>query len=174
MKLLILLSAFAIALSAQAQNNSKPSDPFQQLSFLTGTWEAKTVNNPAVAASGTYSFQFELKNHVLARHSTSYSAACKGPDDFDCEHGDLLYVYSDGPQQPLRAIYLDNEGHVIHYSVTTPAATTAEFLSDPGLPGPQFRLLYELKGAVMSGKFQLRMPGQQDWRSYLEWTGSKK
>jgi len=34
--------------------------------------------------------------------------------------------------------------------------------------------MYELKDAVMQGKFQMRMPGQKDWKSYLEWTGSKK
>ena len=153
---------------------AEPTDPFQQISFLRGTWEAKTVNNPAVNASGTYTFRAELNGHILARHSTSNSSACKGPADFDCEHGDLLYIYADAPGQPLHAIYFDNEGHVIHYTVTAPTATTAEFLSDPAQPGPQFRLFYELNNAVMSGKFQMRMPGQQDWRSYLAWTGSKK
>lgn len=34
--------------------------------------------------------------------------------------------------------------------------------------------MYELKDAVMRGKFQMRMPGQNDWKSYLEWTGAKK
>jgi len=141
---------------------------------LLGTWDAKTVNTPDVTASGTYTFQLELKSHVLARHTMSNSAGCKGPADFNCEHGDLLDIYADAPGQPLRAIYFDNEGHVIHYSVTAPTPTSAEFLSDPAQPGPQFRLLYELKDAVMSGKFQLRMPGQQNWKSYLEWSGSKK
>jgi hypothetical protein len=174
MKLLLILPALAIALSAHAQNASQPTNPFQQLSFLNGTWEAKTVNAPAVTARGTYIFRTELNGHILARHSTSNSASCKGPADFDCDHGDLLYVYADAPGQPLRAIYFDNEGHVIHYTVTVPTAATAEFLSDSSQPGPQFRLLYELKGTAMSGKFQMRQPGQQDWHSYLEWTGSKK
>jgi hypothetical protein len=156
-----------------AKVGAETTDPFQRLSFLIGTWDAKTVNTPAVIARGTYTFQLELKKHILVRHSAPDSAACKGPSDFDCGHGDLLYIYVDAPGQPLHAIYFDNEGHVIHYTVTAPAATTAEFLSDPAQPGPQFRLFYELNGAVMSGKFQMRMPDQQDWRSYLEWTGSK-
>jgi hypothetical protein len=29
------------------------------------------------------------------------------------------------------------------------------------------------KGAVMSGKFQMRMPGQAELKSYLEWSGLK-
>jgi len=142
------------------------------LSFLEGTWEAKAVGGPGVAAVGTYTFRVELKNHVLARHSTT--EGCKGPTDFDCDHGDLLYVYQDGPGQPLKAIYFDNEGHVIHYDVSTPEATTAVFLSDSSGPGPQLRLVYELKEAVMWGKFQMRMPGQAEWKSYLEWNGPKR
>lgn len=146
-------------------------DPFASLSFLLGTWEAKTVNDPAVIANGTYTFRKELNGHILARHTSA--TGCTGPEDFNCQHGDLLYIYTDALGQPLRAIYFDNEGHVIHYTVNTPTATTAEFLSEAGRPGLQFRLLYQLKDAVMIGKFQIRMPGQQDWKSYLEWTGSR-
>jgi hypothetical protein len=153
-----------------AQTASAP-DPFQALSFLEGTWEAKTQGD--VTSSGTYTFQPELKNHILARHSTS-NAGCKGPANYDCEHGDLLYVYADAPGAPLKAIYLDNEGHVIHYNVTTPTPTTAVFLSDGSQPGPVFRLTYELKSNIMSGKFQMQIPGQTDWKSYLEWSGGKK
>ena len=109
---------------------------------------------------------------MLARHSRS--ASCKAPTDFDCEHGDLLYVYAEGPEQTLKAIYFDSEGHVIHYSVSAMTGSSAIFLSDPTAPGPQFRLVYELKSGVMAGKFQTRMPGQSEWKSYLEWSGSRK
>lgn len=113
-----------------------------------------------------------MGGHILARHSKT--ADCKGPSSFDCEHGDLLYVYAEGPGQPLQAIYFDNEGHVIHYSVSTPKPHTAVFLTDSGQPGSQFQLVYTLDDGVMAGKFQMRMPGQADWKSYLEWSGGKK
>ena len=151
------------------------SDPWKALSFLEGTWEAKTQSGPA-AASGSYTFQLELDKHILARHSTT-DPGCKGPATYDCAHSDLLYVYEDAqgqPDKPLKAIYFDNEGHVLHYSVSAPDATTAVFLTDPAAPGPQFKLVYELKGSVMTGKFQMKMPGQADWKSYLEWSGGKK
>ncbi len=148
------------------------ADPWNALRFLEGTWEAKTQTAPAgVSAAGSYIFRKELGGHVLARHSSS--TGCKGPADFNCEHGDLLYVYQEGPGQTLRAIYLDNEGHAIHYEVSTPVAGTAIFLSAASAAGPQFRLVYELKGGVMSGKFQMRMPGKAEWTSYLEWSGSE-
>lgn len=161
-----------LLISASSLSGQSAPEPFAPLSFLLGTWEAKTVNTPRVTASGTYTFRTELNGHVVARHTVA--AGCKGPEDFNCQHGDLLYIYADAPGQPLRAIYFDNEGHVIHYAVTTPSATTAEFLSDAAGPGPRFRLFYELKNGVMAGRFQIRMPGQQGWKSYLEWTGSRK
>jgi hypothetical protein len=148
------------------------SDPLRALAFLEGSWDAKASGKGGIAEIGTYVFRTELADHILARHSTR-AGDCSGPKTFDCEHGDLLYVYADGPDRSLKAIYFDNEGHVIHYDVSTPAATTAVFLSDGARPGPQFRLTYELKTGIMSGKFQVRMPGQDGWNSYLEWSGAK-
>lgn len=166
-----ILMCCCLQLVAQTANTTTP-DPWKALSFLEGTWDAKTQGNDTVATSGRYTFQRELGGHILARHSTSDSN-CKGPASFDCEHGDLLYVFQDAHGQPLKAIYFDNEGHVIHYDVSAPAPGTVVFLSEPS-PGPQFRLVYELKGAVMTGKFQMHMPGQGDWQSYLEWSGLKQ
>jgi hypothetical protein len=166
----ILLLFCSVSLCAQTP---MPANPLQSLAFLEGTWEAKTQGGSAGASgNGTYTFRLELADHVLARHS--HAENCKAPTDFDCEHGDLLYVYADAPGQPLKAIYFDNEGHVIHYEVTTPDPATAVFLSDASAPGPQFRLAYTLKDSIMTGKFQMRMPGQSEWRSYLEWGGAKK
>ena len=78
------------------------------------------------------------------------------------------------PAKAYKAIYFDNEGHVIHYDVSVPTPTTAVLLSEPSQPGPQFRIIYELKGVTMFGKFQMRAPGQTEFRSYLEWSGPKK
>ena len=170
-----LLVAFLLLLGSPcfAQGASSPADLFRSLAFLEGSWEATTKDSAGVHVVGSYVFKPELGGHILGRHVTSLTA-CKGPDSFDCEHSDLLYVFAEAPGQPLKAIYFDNEGHVIHYAVSTPGPTTAVFLSDSSQPGPQFRLTYELKNSVMSGKFQMHMPGQTEWRSYLEWSGGKK
>jgi hypothetical protein len=165
------LLAFALAQRGEAA--SPATDSWKALSFLEGTWEAHTQGGSAKAqGSGTYTFKPELKDHVLVRRSDDYTA-CKGPAGFDCEHSDVLYVYQDAQTQPLKAIYFDNEGHVIHYEVSTPDSTTAIFISGASPSGPQFRLVYELKDGLMSGKFQMRMPGQVEWKSYLEWSGAK-
>jgi hypothetical protein len=148
----VIAAVCVCAGSGFAQDNS--SDAWKPLRFLVGTWEAKTQGP---TGSGTYSFQLELKGHILARHSSSAG-----------EHGDLLYVYQDAPGGTYKAIYFDNEGHVIHYDVSIPTATSVVFLSD------QFRLSYELKGSTMIGKFQVRAPGQAAFKPYLEWSGGKK
>ena len=170
--ILVLFCAGTLAVD-RAIAAQPAADPWEALQFLLGTWEAKTQGGSAKAeGSGTYTFQLELRSHILARHSGG--EACKGPADFNCEHGDLLYIYRDAAGQPYKAIYFDNEAHVIHYDVTTPSASTVMFLSDASSPGPQFRLLYSLDGPLMSGKFQIRMPGQAQFNSYLEWSGAKK
>jgi hypothetical protein len=164
---------FALALTHNDRALSAAADSWKALAFLEGTWEAHAQAGSAGARSnGTYTFKPELKHHVLVRRSDS--AACKGPANFDCEHSDMLYVYQEAENQPLKAIYFDNEGHVIHYAVSTPAPSTAMFVSNASPSGPQFRLVYELKDSVMRGKFQMRMPGQEEWKSYLEWSGAKK
>ncbi len=174
-RIVIALSLCALPFHALGQSASGQTapEPFRALQFLEATWEARTQGDSGVKSTGSYTFRRELGGHILARHSTS-DVGCKGPAAFDCEHGDLLYVYEEAPGQPLKAIYFDNEGHVIHYDVSVPDPHTVIFLSEASRPGPQFRLMYELKGASMSGKFQMHMPGQAEWKSYLEWSGAKK
>jgi hypothetical protein len=163
-----------LSLAQYHRANAAPADPWKALAFLEGTWDAHTQGGSAQAqGSGTYSFESELKHHVLVRRSGD-STGCIGPKGFDCEHSDVLYVYQDAKDQPLKAIYFDSEGHVIHYTVTTPDSTTAIFISEASPSGPQFQLVYQLKDWVMSGKFQMRMPGQTAWKSYLEWSGAKR
>lgn len=167
------LALLVFALPLVAQVSPTPSlAPLRSLTFLEGTWEAKSQTGSAGATtSGTYTFKRELGDHILARSSNS--SACKGPETFDCKHQDLLYVFDDGPGEALKAIYFDNEGHVIHYNVSTPTPTSAIFLSEASRPGPQFRLVYDLKNGTMAGKFQMRLPGQAEWKSYIEWSGPR-
>lgn len=173
MKLIVRFLPFVL-LAAPLCAQSVPSgrNEWNALSFLEGTWDAKAKGNGGAAAMGAYTFRLELRDHILARHGDL--SQCKGPSDFDCGHGDLLYIYRDSPAQPLKAIYFDNEGHVIHYDVSTSSPSSAVFLAESSQPGPQFRLTYELKGQIMFGKFQMRMPGHQEWQSYLEWSGGKR
>lgn len=157
---------------APAKSPAKP-DPWAGLRFLLGSWEAKTTGGMAQAqASAGYAFRLELRDHLLARHSRT--GACTATDDFDCQHSDLLYIYPAAAGQAFEAIYFDNEGHVIHYGITTPKPGTVVFLSDPAQPGQQYRLSYTFMDGVMSGQFEMKMPAQTDFTSYLEWSGKRQ
>jgi len=152
---------------------STKSDPWAGIRFLLGSWEAKTTGGVAQAqVSAGYSFRLELRDHVMARHSRSKS--CSAPDDFNCLHSDLLYISHAATGQSLEAIYFDNEGHVLHYAVSIPKPGTAVFLSDAAQPGPQYRLSYTYLEGVMSGQFEMKLPGQTDFTSYLEWSGTRQ
>jgi hypothetical protein len=172
-KLTVAISLSAALVLARKSPGAEPArSPWKSFEFLIGTWEAKTTGGSAGAtASGTYSFQTELKDHVLARHSVN--SGCKGPADFDCLHTDLLYIYPDAGDS-YQAVYFDNEGHVIRYGLSFPTAASVVFLSNTSAAEPQFRLSYELKGSVLYGKFQMRLPGQAEFKSYLEWSGGKR
>lgn len=166
MRRLLLFFAFIPSL-AQAQ--SAPS--FASLKFLLGTWEAKTSasGTAAAAVAGTYTFQTDLGGTVITR--TSSLDTCKGPSGFDCQHHDALTIYQD-MDSTFHALFADSEGHVLHYDISTPDSTTAVFLATT--PGPKFRLSYHLEGGVTSGKFQILAPGATVYKSYLEWSGTKK
>ncbi len=178
---LILLNVSGVQAQTPAATNSKQAptttqnagktDPWLPIRFLLGSWEAKTTGGVAQAqASAGYSFRLELREHVMARHTRS--GVCAAPDDFDCQHSDLLYIYSEG--NGLKAIFFDNEGHIIHYDISVPKPGTAVFLSDAAQPGPQFRLSYTLLNGAMNGMFEIKMPGQADFSSYLEWSGHQR
>ena len=163
----LIAAAFlmGLGLAQYRQAMSAPTDPWKALAFLEGTWDAHTEGGSAQAhGSGAYSFTPELKHHVLVRRSGD-SAGCSGPKGFDGEHSDVLYVYQEAQDQPLKAIYFDSEGHVIRYVISTPDPTTAVFISEGSPSGPQFQLVYQLKDQVMSGRFQMRMLGQTEWKS---------
>jgi len=181
MKTLLLTALLASAtLGAHAQT----ADPLASLDFLTGTWSATSApasGSANAAATGKYTFSRDLAGHSLER--TTSADTCKGPKTFDCEHHDRLTIFSDpnalaAHHTSLLAFYMDSEGHVIYYAVSTPDAHTVVLLSQGPASAPKFKLTYHLEGdgpkAVMSGKFQFAPPGSDDFHSYLEWSGTKQ
>jgi len=183
----LLLTAILVissAVSAQTPAPSVSADPLAPLDFLVGTWSAKTdaaAGSAGAQGAGTYTFRRDLNGHALVR-SSSYDN-CKGPANFNCTHHDQLTIFSDPNaiamhKVSLLALYLDSEGHVIYYAISTPDPHTVIFNSQ-ALPSlPKFRLIYHLEGdgprAIMSGKFQMAAPGSDDFHSYLEWSGLKQ
>jgi hypothetical protein len=88
-----------------------------------------------------------------------------------------MVIYFEPESKPARAVYFDNEGHVIYY--------TAEFSSDwkqltflsdarPGVP--RFRLTYtRLDAGGIGIKFEIAPPGRPDqFSTYVQGTAQKK
>jgi len=111
------------------------------LSFLVGEWNGTGSGTPG-AGAGSFSFSPDLQNQVLVRRAHSeYPAAGGRPA---VVHDDLMIVYA----SETRAVYFDNEGHVIHYAVRVDAdAKSATFVSTDPSPAPLFRLVYRQQAA---------------------------
>jgi hypothetical protein len=178
----LVLATSVLPILAQAPT-PPAADPLAPLDFLLGTWVAATgaTGTSGGQVLGTYTFSRDLAGHALQHTGTV--AACKGPQDFDCNHHDQLTIFPDANalaahHSSLLALYLDNEGHVIYYAISLPDAHTTVFNSVGPPSARRFRLVYHLEGAapkaIMSGKFQSAPPGSDDFHSYLEWSGTKQ
>jgi hypothetical protein len=160
-------------------------ETLEPIKFLLGTWMAKTTpaGSSEAKAIGTYTFSLDLGGHVMQR--TTSSDVCTGPASYDCHHQDQLSIFVDptaldtekGFKAMVFAVYLDSEGHVIYYGVTSPKPNTALFLSQGPPDKPTFRLTYTLAGsgtdAILTGKFEVAPPGSKEFKLYLEWSGQK-
>ncbi|MBP1772855.1 MAG: hypothetical protein H6P99_2018 [Holophagaceae bacterium] len=164
MRATLFAAVAVLSLGAQAPAAAPKADPFAALRFLAGEWRGEGEGKPG-QSTGQASFRFDLDGKVLVRRShADYPAANGRPV---ARHEDLMTFFVEGGQ--LKALYLDNEEHVIRYLVTE-APSGVAFTSDAG-PGPRFRLTY-LKGAEagrVTLRFEIAPPGKPEaFATYLE------
>lgn len=164
-KLLTIAALFALTLPAVAK--PQPPDLWQPLQFLVGEWTAEGSGEPG-RGSGSFSFRFDLDRKILIRQNRSDYPATKDHPAFS--HGDLMVIYPDSKPGSFRAIYFDNEGHVIEYGVKVRSEGTVEFVSSaaPGLP--RYRLTYtKSNGNDLGVKFEIAPPDKPDsFKTYLD------
>jgi hypothetical protein len=145
-----------------------PGDPFSALRFLLGEW---VPDSPASAPAGHFEFTSDVQGKVMIRRNhADYPAAKPKPA---VNHDDLMVFYREGD---VRAVYMDSEGHVIHYTMEAKAPGAVTFVSET-VPGtPWFRLSYKkLPDGRLSGKLELAQPGTtKEFKTYLEWTAKRK
>jgi len=92
---------------------------WDQLQFLIGSWSSPVSGQPGQGVSGSTTFSFDLDKKVIERKSRAEFAP--GPGETKGQfHDDLLVIYQQPGETQFRAIYFDNEGHVIHYSLSFP------------------------------------------------------
>jgi len=132
---------------------------FAPIQFLIGSWSGPSVSD-AGPGTGTDSFTLDVQGHVIVRRS---HAVYPGKDGRPATiYDSTMFIYKDPAYRQLRADYVDNENHVIHYSLVPGAdAHVARFVSDPAPTAPTFRLTYTDRAddKAMSVKFELAAPG---------------
>ena len=144
------------------------------LEYLLGDWVGEGGGQPG-QGTGEFSFHPGLQNRILVRKS--YAAYPPTKDRPASQHDDLTVIYKESDSAPLRAIYFDNEGHVINYSINiSPDQKTIEFVSDVLPSSPRFRLTYVKTGSdTLTLKFEIAPPGKPDsFSTYIEAKAKRK
>jgi hypothetical protein len=154
----IALTALWFCLSAEAQTQPTPGTAKfgPNWRFLIGSWVS---DGPASSGSGSCSFRFNLGDHILVR--TNHAELPVSGAQVAAAHDDFMVIFPGTTEAQGRAMYWDNEGHVIEYSATwSPDGTSLTFISKAG-PGPQFRLTYKKVDAdSLTVSFEKAPPGQ--------------
>jgi hypothetical protein len=165
--LLIFFGNIFTYTTAQSANSS-----WQKLEVLSGDWIGEGAGNPGQGGGG-FSFGYDLDKKIMVRKSHSeYPAVGNKPKII---HDDLMIIYS-GVTDSVKAVYFDNEGHSINYSIAFLEDKTIQFVSKVDTNMPRFRLTYTFSDtANMSVNFEIASPGNpENFKSYVKGTAHKK
>jgi len=156
------------ALTMPAQQTAASAN-WNSLKFLVGKWVGEGTAETGQAGAGYCSFEAGLQGKVLVRKNHSEYPAANGRPAIS--HDDLMIIYPDQARQQLRAFYTDNEGNVIHYTVTTASdGKGAVFLGDAEPGAPRYRLTYALtQPDHMTITFEMAPSGKPDqFQKFIE------
>jgi hypothetical protein len=163
---LLLCAAFLMGPLAQTQ--AAASAGWEGWKFLLGQWVGEGSGQPG-QGSGGFSFVLDLQGKVLVRKNHADYPATKDRPAFS--HDDLMVIYHEAGPPAARAIYFDNEGHVIQYDASfSEDGTTWVFLSDAAPSAPRYRLTYtKEKNGMLGIKFEIAPPGKPNaFSTYIE------
>ena len=148
----LCLLPFVLSTILSAQQPVKNAD-WSSWQFLLGEWVGEGGGNQPGQGAGSCIFHLDLQNRVLMRKNHSEFPASKERPAFS--HDDLMIIYQEAGQ--TKAVYFDNEGHIIHYVVTFPEKQpSVVFESEATAPRHAIR---SRPGAVCSTSTPLTMKG---------------
>jgi hypothetical protein len=159
---------FGSPLKAQSQTPIS----WSAFKFLIGEWVGEGTGAPGEGTGG-FTFSYDLQNTVLVRTNYANYPATKDRPAFT--HNDLMIVYQE--EGKPRAIYFDNEQHVINYAVTVSSdSNSIVFLSDPVPSTPRFRLTNAKAGTdKIRITFEIAQPGKpESFTRYIEAVARRK
>jgi hypothetical protein len=140
--------------------------------FLIGNWEGDGNGKPG-KGNGAFSFKTDLDDNILVRKSSTIFP--KTQDKAVLVHDDLLIIYPDTTGIPSKAIYFDNEGHVLNYTITytdSSIVLTSDVVPDLA----RFRLSYiKIDSKKVNVRFEMALPPEQNkFMTYIEEKATKK
>ena len=149
--------------------SAQPDKTWSGLEKLTGVWVGEGSGQPG-QGSGTFSFSHELDGKIIVRKSHSeYPAETNKPKII---HDDLMIIYPGQGVDPARAIYFDNEGHKIEYTVIV-SDNSIVFTGDKVTGTPVFRLVYTfLDNDRVNTRFEMSQDGVR-FMTYVEGVSRK-
>jgi hypothetical protein len=137
------------------------------LRYLIGNWVGEGGGGPG-QGSGSFSFLPDVQGKVLVRRNHSEYPAANGRQA--SVHDDLMIVYRESDESAegaLRAIFFDNEQHVIRYNVTM-FGDRIVFTSEAVRSAPRYRFTYtRVSTDGLRIKFEIAPPGK-DFATYIE------
>ncbi len=155
-----------------AQQAMPPAD-WSAYQFLVGEWVGEGAGSPGEGTGG-FTFSFDLQKRILVRTNFAEYPAMNGRPAF--RHDDLMVVHQE-PGKPVSAEYFDNEGHVIHYTVTISGdGKSFLFVSDSSSSEPRYRLTNTKEGDdKLVITFEIAPPGKPDaFRQYIKASARRK
>lgn len=167
MKYRFFFSALFLILTLNGIGQQGPS--WEKWSFLLGKWMGEGSGHPG-QGGGTFTFYADLNQNILVRKSHSeYAANGNMPATI---HDDLMIVYPESAGVPTKAIYFDNEGHVIDYSIVYSNGSIV-LTSEKKANIPVFRLTYTpIESETVNTKFEMSTDGEK-FMTYIEGKSKK-
>jgi len=170
-KILYIPAAVLVFASLLPARPSQPAADWGAWKFILGEWIGEETGTPG-EGTGEFSFLTEMQDSVLVRRSrTVFPAAGERPAFV---HEDLMIVARE--PEGTKAVYWDNEGHVIRYDVEIAADGSIIFTSPIRAGAQRFRLSYRKLGDGRVGiRFEMTAPDKpDDFKIYLDGTARKK
>jgi hypothetical protein len=159
---------FALTLPLVAQNSNAGWEKWQ---YLLGEWKGEGSGQPGTG-SGMFTIKPKLEANILERKGRTAIAATATQSA--SVHEDVTIIYKNREGIPDKAIYFDNEKHVINYSITYPDSKIV--MTSEAMPGaPRFRLIYDkVDEKQVKIRFEIAMPNApEEFKMYLEGSNRK-
>ena len=148
-----------LSFSLTAQEKPKTTN-WEHWKFLLGTWIGEGGGNVPGQGVGESKFFLDLEDNILVRES--YADLPASNDRPAYTHRDRMIIYQQA--SATRAIYFDNEGHVINYDIKfSDDFNTVTFINDLISGAPRFRLSYtRQKDNKIKLDFEIASPNKPD------------